>query len=346
MKTLLHAVIFLLSMALPAFASGVGFTRIAVDDPMGGTMQVSLWYPADVSGGTVSLGPFNFPATRDAAVMAGRHGLVVISHGTEGSDLGHRNLAIALARAGFITAAPLHPRNNYRDNSGVGRRIVMEGRPRQIGAVVDALKSDAGWRKHIDASRIGAFGFSLGGYTVLAAAGAKADPSNVIGHCISGPADPFCNIVGPLSASMREAIEREYQEGAIEVSGPRFCAISIADPVAVPFSDDALAKLVTRHVQVWRPEQENTLLAAAHASRVVRQLNLRADTEIVTETVVTGAQHYSFLAPFPAQLQAVLPRQLTEDAPGFDRKAFQARFAAEVTDFFLQHMKSCTGGTK
>ena len=50
------------------------------------------------------------------------------------SDLGHRNVAAALAEAGFIAAAPLHPRNNYRDNSGELRRIVMEGRPLQLKA--------------------------------------------------------------------------------------------------------------------------------------------------------------------------------------------------------------------
>ena len=30
-----------------------------------------------------------------------------------GSDLGHRDTAIALARAGYVAAALLHPRNNY-----------------------------------------------------------------------------------------------------------------------------------------------------------------------------------------------------------------------------------------
>ena len=50
----------------------------------------------------------------------------------------------------------------------MARRIVMEGRPRQITATVDALLAIPKWRERIDNRRIGAFGFSLGGYTVLA----------------------------------------------------------------------------------------------------------------------------------------------------------------------------------
>ena len=174
-------------------------------------MRVSLWYPANQVSGIVRVGSFTFQATRDAEPAKGRRGLVVISHGTAGSDLGHRNLARALADRGFIVAAPLHPRDNYEDSSDVGRRIVMEGRPRQITATVDALLAIPKWRERIDTRRIGAFGFSLGGYTVLAILGAKPDMSNIIDHCVTTPEDPFCDIGGNLAEVTRRAIELDYQ---------------------------------------------------------------------------------------------------------------------------------------
>ena len=115
MKLILCVAFMLITSMMPVAAGGVGFSRIVTSDPMGGEMMVSLWYPTDQASGTVRVGPFTFQATRDAEPANGRRGLVVISHGTAGSDLGHRNIAMALAEAGFIAAAPLHPRDNYED---------------------------------------------------------------------------------------------------------------------------------------------------------------------------------------------------------------------------------------
>ena len=344
MKIIASAAFILYLLMMPASANGVGFSRIATSDPMGGEMRVSLWYPATRVSGTVRVGPFMFHATRDAEPAKGRHGVIVISHGTAGSDLGHRNIAIALANAGFIVAAPLHPRDNYEDSSDVVRRIVMEGRPRQITATVDALLSLPMWRERIDSKRIGAFGFSLGGYTVLAVLGAKPDMSNIIDHCATAPADPFCDIDGNLAEAARRAVELDYQEAPRDVFDPRFCAASIADPVAVPFSDEALASIKARHIQIWRPEEQNILLAEAHASRVVQQLNTRPQAEATEEIVVPGAQHYSFLAPFPQHLHATLPRELTRDSLEFSRVEFQERFASEVANFLSISLARCTGG--
>ena len=345
MRIIACATFILIHSTMPAFANGVGFSRIVTGDPVGGKMAISLWYPSNKASGTVRVGPFAFPATRDAEPAMGKRGLVVISHGTEGSDLGHRNIAVALAKAGFIVAAPLHPRDNYKDSSGVRRRIVMDGRPLQVTATVNALLSHPRWRARVDRKRIGAFGFSLGGYTVLAILGAKPDMSNIVDHCAKTPADPFCSTGGNLAEATRKMIERDYRDKPRNLFDPRFCAAAIVDPVAVPFSDKSLASIKARYVRVWRPEIQNLLLAKAHASRVVRALNGRPHTEPTKEIVVPGAQHYSFLAPFPQRLRAVLPRTLTGDSPGFDRAEFQKRFASEVVNFLGASLSKCAGSS-
>ncbi len=341
MKFILCTAFVLIHLTMPAVAAGVGFSRIVANDPMGGEMRVSLWYPATQVSGTVRVGPFAFPATRDAEPAKGPRGLVVISHGTAGSDLGHRNIAIALAEAGFIVAAPLHPRDNYEDSSGVGHRIVMEGRPRQITSTVDALLASPPWRVRIDSKRIGIFGFSLGGYTALAVLGAKPELSNIIDHCLMTPADPFCDIGGNLADSISRLIEQEYREPTGDLSDSRFCAAAIADPVAVPFSNEAIAGIDARYIRMWRPEVQNLLLAEAHASRVVRQLNTRSRADVTEEIVVPGAQHYSFLAPFPQRVRANLPDELTRDSPDFSRVQFQERFASEVAAFLSTSLARC-----
>ncbi len=112
-------------------------------------MLVSLWYPSEAKDGVVSLGPFEFPGTLDAEPAAGHFGLVILSHGSGGFDLGHRDTAIALAKAGVIAAAPLHPRNNFHDDIGDDQRIVLDGRPRQFSAVIDALLAQQVWSSRI-----------------------------------------------------------------------------------------------------------------------------------------------------------------------------------------------------
>lgn len=319
-----------------SLAGNVGFTRLTIADPMGGEMQVSVWYPTDASADRIKLGPYKFDAARDAAWAEGVHGLVVLSHGTEGSDLGHRNIAAALARRGVIGAAPLHPRDNFKDNSGVGRRIVMKGRPRRVWAVIDALLGHPQWE-----SGIGAFGFSLGGYTVLAALGAQPDMMRIAEHCAGPTADPFCSFAGAQRDGLKAHVAREYPAAMAGLGDTRLCAASIADPVALPFPDAALAGIEARYIQMWRPEIENALEAKYHAARVVAQLNERPGVEPTSETVVKGAQHYSFLAPFPWRLTWVLPSEMTQDADGFDHAGFQKTLAQEVATFLDDSLARC-----
>ncbi|WP_298857749.1 hypothetical protein [uncultured Sulfitobacter sp.] len=339
--TILAALFTTILWTAPTHAEGVGFARLTIADPMGGEMQVSLWYPTLERGGTVKLGPYKIEAVRNALPLEGQRGLVVISHGTEGSDLGHRNIAMALARQGIIAAAPLHPRDNFKDNSGVGRRVVMEGRPRQITSVIDALVSHDVWGTRIDPKRIGAFGFSLGGYTVLAALGAEPEMMLIAEHCGVPNSDPFCTIVESQDGSLHALLEQEFQSPFDGLGDGRLCAASIVDPVAVTFSDAALADIQALHIEVWRPEFQNVLSADAHASRVVQQLNLRSVSEVTPEIIVKGAQHYSFLAPFPWRLKWVLPSEMTQDSPEFDRAIFQEKFAQENARFLVEALESC-----
>jgi hypothetical protein len=107
----LYAMTMVVLMSMDVNASerkfGVGFSGMSTADPMGGNMQYSRWHPTEVPNSDVRVGPFEFPGAWDAEPAVGQFGLVILSHGSGGSDLGHRDTAIALAKAGFIAAAPL-----------------------------------------------------------------------------------------------------------------------------------------------------------------------------------------------------------------------------------------------
>ena len=328
---------------------GVGFSQLSTADPMGGQMQVSLWYPTKVADSVVRLGPYEFPSTRDAEPAAGQFGLVILSHGSGGFDLGHRDTAIALARAGFIAAAPLHPRNNFLDDIGDDRRIVLDGRPRQLSAVIDALLAQQAWSRRIDSNKIAAFGFSAGGYTVLAALGAVPEFSRILDHCERHAGeDPYCSIVGLSDAAARKARALEYAGPPQSFHDRRLCAAVIADPFAAPFSDATLKALPPAKLLFFRPEVENVLKAEFHVSRVVRLLKQRDDFPDPQEIVVPKANHYSFIAPLPESVGQSLAGPAGFDRADFHqemkrRAALHEEINRTIVTFFKQSLSDCVG---
>ncbi len=317
---------------------GVGFSRLSAADPMGGQMQYSLWYPTKVPNSVVSVGPFEFPGTRDAEPAVGPMGLVIVSHGSGGSDLVHFDIAVALAKAGFIAAAPLHPRNNFFDDIGDDQRIVLDGRPLQLSAVIDALLAQGAWSSRIDSKKIAAFGFSAGGYTVLAALGAEPEYSRTLDHCERhAEEDPYCRII---NGAGRAARARAYADPAQRAFDGRLCAAVIADPFTAPFSDATLEALPPAKLLFFRPEVENKLKAEFHVSRVVRLLKQRDDFPDPQEIVVPKAVHYSFIAPIPEVVAQSIP-EIASDPEGFDRAAFHDVMNSTIVTFFKQALSDC-----
>ncbi len=325
---------------------GVGYSRLSTADPMGGRMRVSLWYPTKVPDSVVRLGPYEFPGTQDAEPAAGQFGLVILSHGSGGSDLGHRDTAIALAKAGFIAAAPLHPRNSLGD-MGDDQRIVLDGRPRQLSAVIDALLAQPAWSSRIDTKKIAAFGISTGGYTVLAALGAEPEFSRILDHCERhAEDDPYCRIINGLGAEERAARARAYAEPAQRTHDGRLRVAVIADPFAAPFSDATLKALPPAKLLFFRPEVENVLKAEFHVCRVVRLLKQRDDFPDPQDILLPKADHFSFIAPIPESVGKSLAGPELFDRAAFHeemnrRAALHEEMNRRIVTFFKQAFSDC-----
>ena len=105
MRLLATVALAVMIAASGARAEGVGFCDIYVEVD-GERLITALWYPTDWSPGKTTIGPFTMSATRGAPIGEGRYGLVLLSHGTGGGRLNHRDTAIRLAESGYIVAAP------------------------------------------------------------------------------------------------------------------------------------------------------------------------------------------------------------------------------------------------
>lgn len=112
--------------------------------------------------------------------------LVVISPGLGSNRRTFAYLARHLASWGFAVAAVQHPGSDteavervFKGTSTVRGTVPFVARPLYVSMLLDRLQqlsqSDPAWQGRLDMVRIGAFGQSWGGYTVLALAGANID---------------------------------------------------------------------------------------------------------------------------------------------------------------------------
>ena len=128
----------------------------------------------------------------------GKHPLVVISHGSGGEYSNHNWLIASLVANGFVVAGLNHPLNTTRDNSDEGV-VSVWNRPRDITVMLDYLLADSRWAGIIDEARIGAAGFSSGGYTVIALAGAIYNSELMGAHCVSEKRTKDCELATDYS---------------------------------------------------------------------------------------------------------------------------------------------------
>ncbi len=314
MSLRLALVTLLLSVVLPATeaqAQQAGFERQVTTEGI----EVGVWYPAAGTPVRQRLGLYAQNVVPDAAVPAGRHPLIVISHGTGGDFAGHVDTAVALARAGFIVAALTHPGDNWRDNSRATR---IEARPAALSATLSYMLQ--GWRGRaaIDPARIGAFGFSAGGFTVLAAAGGKPDMTRIADHCAQHPAFFVCMLL--------RSQPRTRSSAWPSMKDPRIKAIVVAAP-AIGFTFDRRGLAAVRMpVQLWRADDDTILPAPFYAEAVREALPMKPEFH-----GVPGAGHFDFLAPCVEP--SAMPH-LCQSASGFDREAFHERFNRDVVRFF------------
>ena len=317
-KALAAAVLSIAVASAGARAEGVGFREIRVEAG-GERMAAALWYPSPVPSGRTRSGPFAMNATRDAPPAAGRFGLVLISHGTGGTHLGHRGTAIRLARAGYIAAAPEHAGDSWRDRRYSGTAANWRRRPRQLSAVLDRLLADPEFGPRIDPERIAAVGHSAGGYSVLALIGGRADMTVLLQHCTEfRDRDPvFCSYGRQdenIGGTLPDLADRRVR-----------AAVAVA-PVGALFGPGAFAGVAAR-AQVHRLGRDRVLRRPWHEDNIVRLMGGRARLVLHPE-----AHHFAFITPFPATLIDEVGEP-ARDPPGFDRRAFLARIDRQILAF-------------
>jgi predicted dienelactone hydrolase len=307
----------------------VGFHVARATDADGQRFPVGVWYPTQARPRpTTMLGPLLMDVAPDGPISGRNLPLVVISHGNGGGPGSHADLALALANAGYVVAAPTHTGDNYADQSAAGSLSLYSGRNRQLNATIDYMLGDWPGHDRIDPARVGAFGMSAGGFTVLTAVGAQPDLRLVAKHCAESP-EFVCEVLGharsPLLAADTPNVGGDFLTDA------RIKAAVVAAPgLGFSFGSNGLAN-VGVPIQLWSADQDDNVPYATNAGLIRAALGPRVEFHSVP-----GAGHTSFLAP----CGVLKPPGICKDPGQFDRKAFHAAMNASVVVFFDRHLPS------
>jgi predicted dienelactone hydrolase len=277
----------------------VSVQQASVDDPGHPPIPVAIWSPA---AGTA------LP-------------LIVISHGTGAGPISHIDTAQALAQAGFVVVAPMHPGDNFQDDSAVGRPEWLADRSRHVGKVVDFMFTEWEGRARLIPNRVGMFGFSAGATTALISIGGVPDLDRVRAHCAQAP-EFVCTLMTPPPAGAAAS-------PPIWVHDRRIAAAVLAAPgLGFAFASSGLAS-VRVPVQLWAGDADRTVPYETNAAVVRRLLRRPVDFHRVA-----GAVHFSFLAPCGPES----PPQICQDSAGFDRAAFHRDLNRSMIEFFRRHL--------
>lgn len=317
-------------------------------------LRVTLWYPAadDARPQVLPAGPFALEPVALGAAPAARPQrlpLLLLSHGTGGSALSLSWLARALAAQGYLVAGVDH-----HGNTGAEAEYRLEAflawwdRPRDLGVAIDRLLADPLWGPRIDAQRIGVVGFSLGGYSALAALGARLDAAALAqfhercadeGQCLLPPeiagrhsaAEVGALLRGDerLRASIAAEAGRDWRDARIRaglVLAPVMGALMSADSLA---AIQAPLHLIASEADDQAPPSQTAQRVAGAVAGATLQ-------------VLTDAGHYSFLSPCTDIGRQQAPA-ICRDPPGRPRERLHRQLQAEALDFFARALRPLAG---
>ena len=226
---------------------------LVVDSDRGRNIPYEMWLPAMTLKESSALGrkEKKFP-------------LIVISHGSGGDYSNHSWLIDAFVDSGFIVAGLNHPLNTTADNTDEGVVSVWL-RPADVTKLLDHLLEDSTWAPLIDAERIGAAGFSSGGYTALALAGAIYNAELMQAYCGSKASGKDCELAADFSNVNYAGSSNSYSDKRIK------SIFAMAPAVGSAITRDSLAN-IQRPVSIIAAADDELVPAQTSALRYAKNI--------------------------------------------------------------------------
>jgi predicted dienelactone hydrolase len=313
-------------------------------------LRTAIWYPAAASAAqseTIFGGPPDKEVFAPVIVAAGaeisrgaqKYPLILLSHGTGGSAIQMMWLGYFLASHGYIVAAV-----NHHGNTAAERPYTAQGfllyweRARDLTAVLDKLLADPVFADRIDRNRVGAAGFSLGGYTVISIAGGIFSPQEFASFCRSPQRDFTCEPQPEFPDAPRlfeklkktdPVVQESLRHATDSFRDKRITRVfAIAPALGSGFTKAGLSK-INIPVSIVVGQADKVCPLATNAQRYA---NFIKGSRL---TILPGEiGHYTFLADCNSHGRAVL--DICRDGAAVDRAAVHQRVAQLAFEFFSQ----------
>jgi predicted dienelactone hydrolase len=314
-------------------------------------LLTTIWYPAESTSTEVAqwVGSAEAPfasagkAAPNATIAPSpqKFPLILLSHGTGASDLMMAWLGIGLASHGYIAIAVNHPGNNSLDEYTVQGFSFWWERAKDLSTVLDLFLAEPTFGPHIDPQRIGAAGFSLGGFTVIELAGGIGELSRYQDFCKSSRADGMCvdptEFPGLLAKETELAkTDAEFQaalkDAAKSHRDPRIRAVfAIAPALGPAFAADSLEK-ISIPVGIAAGAEDKVVPVETSAKFFAAHIHG------AKLTMFNGVGHFTFLATCAELGRRARPDICTESA-GVLRDDIHRQAIDLVATFFSLNLK-------
>lgn len=326
------------STAVPAFAATLGARALSFHArERGADVEALFWYPSDAAEPNRTLGEngiFHGQAVHwEADLPEGIQPLVVISHGAGGNAAQYTWLAEALVDKGFVVAGINHP-GSSSGNSSAEEAVKLWQRPADVSALLDGLAADEQMQSLIDLQQVSMFGFSAGGYTSLALAGARIDVDKLHSFCDQATGMSDCAYLRHGGVDLHAM---DLDLAGRDNSDARIKAFVAVDPgVATTLTDASLAS-INAPVALIGLGAEGTIPPVVDAARAATLI------PGVEYARISDAVHFSFLPQCKPKGAAILaeegePDALCDDAGGRPRAALHSQLAQMISQFFVEQL--------
>jgi len=341
-SNLTAAIALLISMTLVPAAAGaqnIGQRTFHFkDEARNRPVITEVWYPtteALIPGADPNYPFIHMPTVRNGAIADKKFPLILISHGTGGGRITLEWLADKLAENGFIVASVDHYGNTY-DNKIAEDFLEPWRRPLDISFALTSLLKDTLFGARIDTGRIGAAGFSIGGYTVIALAGGRLSLEALKNYFDTPQGKKEENI--PEFPGIDKYINMQAITESFKNSPPlkddrikAFFAMSPA--IGQGFTNSEQFSDIKRPVYIVSAQSDSIAPVktnAMHYHELIKGSQL---------TVIKGkAGHYIFLNEATDQFKKQAPFIFTDD-PSVNRHVVHEQVSQLAVDFFKHNLK-------
>ena len=305
-----------------------------VDSSRNRPVKIEVWYPieeTEYSNDDITELPFVLePTVRDAAFKRIKHPMVCLSHGTGGNRFGLAWLAIKLAQKGYFVAAVDHWGNTF-DNKIPEYFVKVWERPLDIQFMVTSLLEDDEIGRLIDDSKIGAAGFSLGGYTIMALAGAEIDYATLMDNSktFKGRREFIIPEYGNLAALLKSFIKNKKDLYGYVLKDNRIKAfVAMAPALGLGFSREEQFAKIDSSILIIGAEKDRMTPIKTNAKNYYKLIREAQYREIEGKV-----GHYIFMNVAGEDLQQNAKRYF-RDAKKVNRSIIHNQLSEMIAKYF------------